>query len=332
MSAMWVPRKLAAIRCHRTQMGADHPFDHIDDGGATLDRRRAFSSCAEVAEALVLERLSDVRRSDTACRAVLSSNLPCESRRQLTICTYQPSTSCDAPYCGGRLELVTSMFHRRAATRSDDGHPGVSVLPLSGRGRHSRDAPAAECNAARAHVEAGEPDRALRDDGRSRDESARRRFEAAVASPRRRTGTIVDALGPNSRAAISFTVFPIPRSSSRRRVVRAVAGTVLRTEPTRDRHLRRIGHLTRSLLELSATPPVLADLYFAKVWLGASLHGARLRAGLLRRQRAVPLRARRLRVAMCSDAFMYIWTKRQFVGEMERLVDRAASAASPGPS
>jgi hypothetical protein len=25
--------------------------------------------------------------------------------------------------------------------------------------------------------------------------------------------------------------------------------------------------------------------------------------------------------AMCTDAFMYIWTKRQFVGEMERLVD-----------
>jgi hypothetical protein len=26
-------------------------------------------------------------------------------------------------------------------------------------------------------------------------------------------------------------------------------------------------------------------------------------------------------LAMCTDAFMYIWTKRQFVGEMERLVD-----------
>jgi LmbE family N-acetylglucosaminyl deacetylase len=25
----WVPRKLAALRCHRTQMGSGHPFDHI---------------------------------------------------------------------------------------------------------------------------------------------------------------------------------------------------------------------------------------------------------------------------------------------------------------
>jgi hypothetical protein len=28
------------------------------------------------------------------------------------------------------------------------------------------------------------------------------------------------------------------------------------------------------------------------------------------------------RYAMCTDAFMYIWTKRQFVGEMTRLIDR----------
>ena len=30
---------------------------------------------------------------------------------------------------------------------------------------------------------------------------------------------------------------------------------------------------------------------------------------------------------MCSDAFMYIWTKRQFVGEMVRLIDGGASDA-----
>jgi hypothetical protein len=35
-------------------------------------------------------------------------------------------------------------------------------------------------------------------------------------------------------------------------------------------------------------------------------------------------------LAMCTDAFMYIWTKRQFVGEMERLVDAPASGAEPG--
>jgi LmbE family N-acetylglucosaminyl deacetylase len=30
----WVSRKLAALRCHRTQMGEDHPFDQIDESDA----------------------------------------------------------------------------------------------------------------------------------------------------------------------------------------------------------------------------------------------------------------------------------------------------------
>jgi hypothetical protein len=34
--------------------------------------------------------------------------------------------------------------------------------------------------------------------------------------------------------------------------------------------------------------------------------------------------------AMCTDAFMYIWTKRQFVGEMERLVAADTPGAEPG--
>jgi hypothetical protein len=34
-------------------------------------------------------------------------------------------------------------------------------------------------------------------------------------------------------------------------------------------------------------------------------------------------------LAMCTDAFMYIWTKRQFVGEMTRLVDHSLRAPLP---
>ena len=35
--------------------------------------------------------------------------------------------------------------------------------------------------------------------------------------------------------------------------------------------------------------------------------------------------------AMCTDAFMYIWTKRQFVGEMARLVDGGGSGSRRAP-
>ena len=37
--------------------------------------------------------------------------------------------------------------------------------------------------------------------------------------------------------------------------------------------------------------------------------------------RPFPFARRAFRYAMCTDAFMYIWTKRLFVGEMTRLVD-----------
>jgi len=56
--ADWVPRKLAAIRCHRTQMGSAHPFDQIDEA----DARRwlgveHFHRASDPAVEPVLERL-----------------------------------------------------------------------------------------------------------------------------------------------------------------------------------------------------------------------------------------------------------------------------------
>jgi hypothetical protein len=63
---------------------------------------------------------------------------------------------------------------------------------------------------------------------------------------------------------------------------------------------------------------VLADLYFAKVWLARrfTVHG--VRTGVLRRQLADAVRRGAFTFAMCTTRFMYIWTKRQFVGEMAR--------------
>ena len=56
----WVPRKLAAIRCHRTQMGSTHPFDQIDEADARrwLGVEHFHRAPGNVAEALVLETLS----------------------------------------------------------------------------------------------------------------------------------------------------------------------------------------------------------------------------------------------------------------------------------
>ena len=59
----WVPRKLAALRCHRTQMGSDHPFDQIDEADARrwLGVEHFHRAPGNVTEAHVLERLSGPR-------------------------------------------------------------------------------------------------------------------------------------------------------------------------------------------------------------------------------------------------------------------------------
>jgi hypothetical protein len=81
------------------------------------------------------------------------------------------------------------------------------------------------------------------------------------------------------------------------------------------------GHVTRTLLDLSEVAPVLADLYFAKVWLARRFTAPGCEPVCCDGNAPMPFARGAFAFAMCTDAFMYIWTKRQFVGEMERLVD-----------
>jgi hypothetical protein len=87
------------------------------------------------------------------------------------------------------------------------------------------------------------------------------------------------------------------------------------------------GHLTRSLVDLSSPPPVLADLYYAKVWLARRFTAPGCEPVCCDGNAPFPFARGAFGFAMCTDAFMYIWTKRQFVGEMERLI---AGAGEPG--
>jgi hypothetical protein len=83
------------------------------------------------------------------------------------------------------------------------------------------------------------------------------------------------------------------------------------------------GHLTRALMDLSTPPPVLADLYFAKIWLARRFTAPGCEAVCCDGNSPMPFARGAFRFAMCSDAFMYIWTKRQFVLDMLRLVDQS---------
>jgi hypothetical protein len=82
-------------------------------------------------------------------------------------------------------------------------------------------------------------------------------------------------------------------------------------------------------MDLSAPAPVLADLYFSKVWLARRFVAPGCEAVCCDANAPLPFARGAFRYAMCADAFMFIWTKRQLVQEMLRLIDHP-DASVPG--
>jgi uncharacterized protein YbaR (Trm112 family) len=224
------------------------------------------------------------------------------------------------PYCGGRLSLVDSLFHRQEGDAIQDGilgcHccifpivDGIPVLHLQ---------PAA--TAAREHVQAGRPDLARRVMFGFDSEADAEAFEAAASSPASTYRQIVEALGPGFEGGYFLYRFSDPTFIVADAVVRAVARTVVGGGRVID-VCGGSGHLTRTLLDTSSAPPVLADLYFAKVWLARRFTAQGCEPVCCDGNSPLPFAKGAFRLAMCVDAFMFIWTKRQLVGELTRLVD-----------
>jgi hypothetical protein len=137
----------------------------------------------------------------------------------------------------------------------------------------------------------------------------------------------VEALGPNFEGGYFLYRFSDPTYVVASAVVRAVAGTVLGSGGRAIDICGGSGHLTRTLLEVSSPAPVLADLYFSKIWLARRFTAPGCEAVCCDGNGPFPFARGAFRYAMCTDAFMYIWTKRLFVGEMARLVDGQPDAA-----
>src|SRR5262245_17911273 len=225
------------------------------------------------------------------------------------------------PYCGGRLSLVASMFHRASGDEIQDGilgchcciFPVVDGIPVLHLLPPSV--------TAREHVEAGRPQQALRVMVGLDDEEQASRFEATAASATSTYKDVVEALGPNFEGGYFLYRFYDPTYIVANAVVRAVAGTVLHGTQRAVDICGGSGHLTRALMEFSSPAPILADLYFAKVWLGRRFTAPGCEPICCDGNAPMPFARGAFGYAMCSDAFQYIWTKRQFVGEMARLVD-----------
>src|SRR5882762_3318111 len=237
------------------------------------------------------------------------------------------------PYCGGRLLLDTSHYHHLGGDAIQDGIlacqccifpviDGIPVLQLQ---------PAAVT--ALDQMKTGRADLARRTMFGLDDDRRAEAFDAVAASGTATYRDTVDALGPNFEGGYFLYRFSDPTYLVAQAVVRAVASTVLGPSTGSGRRAIDIcggsGHVTRTLLDLTSAPPVLADLYFAKIWLARRFTAPGCEPVCCDGNAPMPFARGAFAFAMCTDAFMYIWTKRQFVGEMERLIDAQRTPGAP---
>lgn len=225
------------------------------------------------------------------------------------------------PYCGGRLAVVDSLFHRRTGDEIQDAILGCHccIFPLVDGIPVLHVLPAA--TVARDHLQAGRPELARRAMFGLDDDSQAEAFDAVASSDTATYRDTVDALGPNFEGGYFLYRFSDPTYIVAQAVARAVGQTVLHGRRRAIDICGGSGHVTRTLLDLSELPPVLADLYFAKVWLARRFTAPGCEPVCCDGNAPMPFARGAFGFAMCTDAFMYIWTKRQFVGEMERLVN-----------
>jgi hypothetical protein len=174
---------------------------------------------------------------------------------------------------------------------------------------------------ARGHVEAGRADAAFRAMVGLASDADARRFEALARSPDATYAQCVDALGPAFEGRYFLFRFSDPTYVVGEALVHAVADVVLREGGRAVDVCGGSGHLTRVLTAASRPAPVLADLYFAKAWLAQRFTSPGCEAVCCDGNAPLPFARGAFKLALCSDAFQYIWTKRQFVAEMIRLID-----------
>jgi uncharacterized protein YbaR (Trm112 family) len=226
------------------------------------------------------------------------------------------------PYCGGTLELVLSSCHRVSGDEIEDGilachcctFPIVAGIPVM-----HLDAPA---KAAREHIEAGRSDLA-RGAMTTLEPAHAASFQAVVDSRHGTYRDAVDALGPEYERGYFLYRFSDPSFVVAHPLVRAIARTVLAGGRAIDL-CGGSGHLTRSLMDLSAPEPVVADLYFVKLLLARRFTAPGCEAVCCNANAPLPFARGAFRFALCADAFMFVWHKRQFVREMLRLIGDGA--------
>jgi uncharacterized protein YbaR (Trm112 family) len=225
------------------------------------------------------------------------------------------------PFCGGRLEIVTSMHHLVDGDEVDEAilgchcciFPVVAGIPVL----HLQP----EVQGIRELVEAGRGDRAFQALSGVTDEDRGVALEALRSSERATYRDAIGVLGPEFEGDYLLYRFSDPNHVVAQAVNRAVAGVVLRDGGRALDLCGGSGHLTRVLSHVSSPSPVVADRSFAQVWLARRFVAPGAEAVCCDANGPLPFARGAFSMAICADAFQYVWTKRQAIAEMERVVD-----------
>ena len=229
------------------------------------------------------------------------------------------------PFCGTRLSVVDNAALERSPTRIRSGvlgceccaFPVVAGIPVLIADDPTRDAMHA--------LEAGRGDDALHAllglDGARLD--TLRRLLAGTRRPTYRE--LLGVLCIDAEADYMLPRFSDPTY--------LLIEALLDTLEGRGRALDLCGgsgHLTRALLRQPAcTGAVLADVHFWKLWLAARIVAPECEPVCCDANSPLPFADRLFETVLLSDAFPYIWHKRQLAGEMQRVVTGDGVIAMP---
>ena len=230
------------------------------------------------------------------------------------------------PFCGTRLQPVENHALTRDHGRIDAGvldceccaFPVVDGIPVLIADDTAR--------AAIVALEAGRPDDA-RDLLLGLDGERRAAFRMLLTRGDAATyRDFIEVLSPDAEGTYFVYRFSDPTYVMAEGVVRGLA----QAPGTTSRWVIDVcggsGHLTRVLTELQrarALPgagTVLADVYFAKLWLAARITAPACHPVCCDANHPLPFDSDRCSLAVLSDAYSYIWHKRLLAGELMRLV------------
>jgi SAM-dependent methyltransferase len=226
------------------------------------------------------------------------------------------------PFCGSKVELNTGAFHRVVA----DGEirdallacrcceflvtDGIAVMTLW-----------PEAEVARAAIADERPADALRAMLNFTADAPASRLIGSDGEPLGTYRSIAEGVGEQFEGGYFVYRFSDPTFVVADAVVRSTASAVL------DRHARAVdlcggsGHLTRSLASVSASPPVVTDISFIKLWLARHFTAPGADAVLADAEVPLPFASGAFRYVVCNDAFHYIWHKALLAREMARITD-----------